>query len=62
MFIKLGYAGAILATLEGGNDLPARAYAFEVGPEIIAQIREEAEGNLNSTEATLYLNDETIQK
>jgi signal transduction histidine kinase len=58
---KLGYAGAILTTLEADNTLPVRAYAFDVPFEVVKGIEKNAGVNLTDPDVGVSLDDETCQ-
>ncbi len=55
---RLGYVGAMVATLEADNSLPVRAYATSIAPKLFRQL----ENNLGLTpispQARAYLDDE----
>ncbi len=55
---ELGYAGAMVATLEQGNALPVRAYALDDRPQILAHLEEKAGVKLLSPKAVVYLDDD----
>ncbi len=55
---ELGYAGAMVATLEDGHALPVRAYALDDRPQILAHLEEKAGVKLISSKAVVYLDDE----
>lgn len=55
---ELGYAGAMVATLERGNALPVRAYALDDRPQILAHLEEKAGIKLISSKAVVYLDDD----
>ncbi|HFQ94173.1 MAG TPA: GAF domain-containing protein, partial [Anaerolineae bacterium] len=55
---ELGYAGAMVATLERGNALPVRAYALDDRPQILAHLEEKAGVKLLSPKAVVYLDDD----
>jgi signal transduction histidine kinase len=51
----LGYAGAIVATLEPDNALPVRAYAVDMAPKLLRQLEEQAGMSLIGPKAVTYL-------
>ncbi len=55
---ELGYAGAMVATLERGNALPVRAYALDDRPQILAHLEEKAGVKLLGPKAVVYLDDD----
>ncbi len=57
----LGYAGAMVATLENGRALPVRAYAVDVAPETITAVEEAVGIRLLSEQAVVYLDDPQYQ-
>ena len=57
----LGYAGAMVATIENGNALPVRAYAIDEAMQVIHQFEEQAGATLLGTQAVVYLDDEQYQ-
>jgi signal transduction histidine kinase len=54
----LGYAGALVATLEEGRALPVRAYSVDASPAVIQELEKRAGYSLLSTKAVVYLDDE----
>jgi signal transduction histidine kinase len=56
----LGYAGAMVATLENENALPVRAYAVDETMRIIHQFEAQAGVSLMGDEAVVYLDDDTF--
>jgi len=54
---ELGYAGAMVATLENGRALPVRAFAADVDSEALAVIEEAVGIRLVSDQAVAYLDD-----
>ncbi|MBE2222863.1 MAG: GAF domain-containing protein, partial [Anaerolineae bacterium] len=58
---ELGYAGAMVATLENGNALPVRAFAVDETMGIIHQFETQAGVSLLSEQAVTYLDDEAYQ-
>jgi len=57
----LGYAGAMVATLEIGNALPVQAYAVDEAMSVIHQFEAQAGLSLLGEQAVVYLNDEQYQ-
>lgn len=57
----LGYAGAMVATLENGRSLPVRAYAVDVDLAAVAAIEETAGIHLLGGQAVVYLEDPQYQ-
>jgi signal transduction histidine kinase len=55
---ELGYAGAMVATLEAGNALPIRAYAVDTAETIIQELEVRAGVSLLGPQAVVYLDDE----
>lgn len=55
---ELGYAGAIMATLEAGNSLPVRAYAVDISQNVMQQLEEKAGLSLIGAHSVVYLDDE----
>lgn len=54
----LGYAGAMVATLEPDNALPARAYAVDIATGLLKQLEERAGVSLVGPRAVTYLDDQ----
>jgi signal transduction histidine kinase len=54
---EMGYAAALVATLENGNALPVRAYAMAVDRAEIQAIEQSVGIQLRSKEAVVYLDD-----
>lgn len=53
----LGYAGAIVATLEPGNALPVRAYCVDMAPQLLEQFESRVGISLRGSQAVVYLDD-----
>jgi signal transduction histidine kinase len=53
----LGYAGAMVATLEDGRALPVRAYSIDVNQSLIQALEKRAGQSLISDESVVYLDD-----
>ncbi|PID85194.1 MAG: hypothetical protein CSB13_09280 [Chloroflexi bacterium] len=58
---ELGYAGAIVATLEKNNALPVRAYAIDESAQMIFQLEEQAGVSLLGDQAVVYLDDDEFK-
>jgi signal transduction histidine kinase len=58
----LGYAGAMVATLEEGNLLPVRAYAVDESMAMIRQFETQAGVSLMGEQAIAYLDDVLYQE
>jgi signal transduction histidine kinase len=58
---ELGYAGAMVATLENGNALPVRAYAVDETMRVISQFETQVGVSLIGDQAVAYLDDEAYQ-
>lgn len=54
----LGYAGAMVATLENGNALPVRTYSVDETMRVIHQFEAQAGISLLGEQAVVYLDDE----
>ncbi len=54
----LGYAGAIVATMEAGNALPVRAYAVDIPLSLLQQLEKRAGVSLLGPKAVVFLDDE----
>lgn len=59
---ELGYAGAMVATLEGGNALPVRAFAVDESMSVIHQFEAQAGASLLGAQAIVYLDDPQYQE
>lgn len=59
---ELGYAGAMVATLENGNALPVRAYAVDKATRTIHQFEAQVGVSLIGEHAVVYLDDEAYQE
>lgn len=62
MVEDLGYAGAMVATLEEGGILPVRAYAVDVAPDLLRQLEERVGITLIGPQAMVNLNDERYKE
>lgn len=58
---KMGYAGAMVATLEAENALPVRAYSLDVGPRLVEQLEKRAGLTFLGPNSVVYLEDERYQ-
>jgi signal transduction histidine kinase len=54
---QLGYAGAMMATLEDGHALPLRAYAMDINQSLIQSLEKRAGQSLLSEDSVVYLDD-----
>ena len=54
---KLGYAGAMVATLEEGQALPARAYSLGISQALLRTLERQAGQSLISESSRVYLDD-----
>jgi signal transduction histidine kinase len=57
----LGYAGAMVATLENGNALPVRAFAVDETMRVVQQFEAQAGASMLGEQAVAYLDDEQYQ-
>jgi signal transduction histidine kinase len=54
---QLGYAGAMVATLEDGRALPLRAYAMDINQSLVTVLEQRAGQSLLSEDSVVYLDD-----
>jgi len=59
---RLGYVGAIVATLEADNSLPVRAYAIGFESKILQQIESKTDVSLIGPRAVAYLDDPRFEE
>jgi signal transduction histidine kinase len=59
--VKLGYAGAMVATLESNKALPVRAYRIDVAPNLLNQLEKQAGLSLVGPRSVVYLDDEKFK-
>jgi signal transduction histidine kinase len=59
---KLGYAGAMVATLEVDNSLPVRAYAIDFGNELLRQLESKLGVSLIGAKSVVYLDEAKYQQ
>ena len=59
---KMGYVGAMVATLEANNTLPVRAYAVTISPRLIKQLEETLGVGFIGPKSIAYLNDERFKE
>jgi signal transduction histidine kinase len=57
----LGYAGAMVATLEDGHALPVRAYAIDVNPSLVQTLEKRVGQSIISDQSVVYLDDKRYQ-
>jgi signal transduction histidine kinase len=57
MVHDLGYAGAIVATLENGRSLPVRTYAVDVAENILRQLEDKVGVSLSGSQAVVHLDE-----
>lgn len=57
MVSRLGFAGAIIATLEEGNALPVRALAIDFNPKLLNQIESSLGVSLLGPQSVVFLDD-----
>jgi hypothetical protein len=55
---RLGYMGAMVATLENDNALPVRAYAVDMGAETLGRLERYLGVSFDSPRAVVYLDEE----
>ncbi len=60
--LELGYAGAMVATLENGNALPVRAFAVDETMPFVSQFEAQAGASLIGDQAVAYLDDEAYKE
>jgi signal transduction histidine kinase len=58
---RLGYAGAIVATLEPDHALPVRAYCIDIPSKILQNLEDKAGLGLLSPGAVVYIDDEKFK-
>ncbi len=62
MVSDLGYAGAIVATLENGRSLPVRTYSIDVAANILQQLEDKVGVSLSGPQAVVYLDEPKHQE
>jgi signal transduction histidine kinase len=58
---NLGYAGAMVATLENAHALPVRAYSIDINQSLIQTLEKRAGQSIISDQSVVYLDDERYQ-
>lgn len=58
---KLGYVGAMVATLEPNNSLPVRAYSVDIAPKLIKHLENSIGISLISANSVAYLDDDEFK-
>lgn len=58
---KLGYAGAMVATLEADRALPVRAYCIDISPEILHKLEQKAGLTLLGPKSVVHIGDEKFK-
>lgn len=58
---KLGYAGAMVATLEADRALPVRAYCIDLSPEILHKLEQKAGLTLLGPKSVVHIGDEKFK-
>ncbi len=58
---KLGYVGAMVATLEPDNSLPVRAYSVDIAPDLVKQLEGRLELSLIGPQSVAYLDDDRFK-
>jgi signal transduction histidine kinase len=58
---KLGYVGAMVATLEPDKTLPVRAYAVDIAPDLLKQLEDRLGVTFIGPKSVAYLNDERFE-
>ncbi len=58
---KLGYAGAMVATLEPDNSLPVRAYSVDIAPGLLRQLEDRLGVSMIGPRSVVYIYDERFK-
>lgn len=58
---RLGYAGAIVATLEANDTLPVRAYAVDIAPNLLDQLQKRLGVGFIGPQSIVYLNEDRFK-
>jgi signal transduction histidine kinase len=58
---KLGYAGAMVATLEPDNSLPVRAYSVDIAPGLLRQLEDRLGVSMVGSRSVAYIHDERFK-
>jgi GAF domain-containing protein len=58
---KLGYAGAMVATLEANNALPVRAYSVDMAPGLLRQLEDNLGVGMIGPHSVAYIGDEKFK-
>ncbi len=58
---KLGYAGAMVATLEADRALPVRAYCIDISPDILHKLEQKAGLTLLGPKSVVHIGDEKFK-
>jgi signal transduction histidine kinase len=58
---KLGYAGAMVATLEPDNSLPVRAYSVDIAPGLLKQLEDRLGVSMIGPRSVVYIHDERFK-
>ena len=58
---RLGYAGAVVATLESNNTLPVRAYAVDIAPKLLNQLQDKLGVHIVGPKSVVYLDDDNFK-